>query len=248
MSKLTGKTAVITGGNSGIGLATARLFHQEGAKVIITGRNQTTLDAAAQVGSGIVAIRSDAANLRDITDLFAKVSEYVDKIDILFLNAGIARFVPIQQIDEKLFDEVVDTNFKGLYFSIQQALPLLSEGASIILTTSIANQKGMPTSSVYAASKSAVRSLARTLSAELLERGIRVNAISPGPIETPIFGRTGAPEAASQNMKETMRQLVPLKRLGDPEEIARTALFLASNDSAFIVGSEIVIDGGLSQL
>lgn len=243
MGKLEGKVAVVTGGNSGIGLATAREFRREGARVVITGRDARTLaEAARELGGDVLALRSDSASLSDIDALFEAVRERFGRVDVLFVNAGVARFAPLEETDEELFDQTMDINFKGAYFTIQKALPLLSEGASVILNASVVAHVGFPNSSVYSASKAALLSLVRTLSSDLIGRGIRVNAVSPGPVETPIFGRMGLPEDAAKGFGEQ----VPLKRLGRPEEIAKAVLFLASPDSSFLVGTEIVADGGVS--
>jgi NAD(P)-dependent dehydrogenase (short-subunit alcohol dehydrogenase family) len=249
MGKLEGKVAVITGGNSGIGLATAKEFKEQGARVIITGRDQKTLDEAKrEIGGDVLAVRSDASSLADIDKLFAAVKDKFGKIDVLFVNAGIGKFVPVEDVTEELFDSIMDINFKGAYFTIRTALPLLNDNASVILNGSIIAHIGMPNSSVYAASKAALLTLARTLSAELVGRGIRVNAISPGPIATPIFNRLGLPEEAIEETANNIREQVPMKRFGRPEEIAKTALFLASTDSSFLLGTEIIADGGMSQL
>ena len=249
MGKLDGKIAVITGGNSGIDLATAIEFKEQGAQVVITGRDQETLDEARREISGqVLAVRSDTSNLSEIDKLFATVREEFGHIDVLFVNAGVGRFEPVGDVTEESFDSVMDTNFKGAYFTIQKALPLLSDNASIILNTSINAHIGMPNTSVYAASKAALLTLARTLSAELVSRGIRVNAISPGPIATPILNRVGMPPEAVEEIAKNIEQQIPMKRFGRPEEIAKTALFLASTDSSFLLGTEIVADGGMSQL
>jgi NAD(P)-dependent dehydrogenase (short-subunit alcohol dehydrogenase family) len=249
MGKLEGKVAVITGGNSGIGLATAKEFKEQGARVVITGRDQQTLDEAKrQIGGDVLALRSDTSSLTEIDKLFAAVKEKFGKIDVLFVNAGIGKFVPVEDVTEELFDSIMDVNFKGAYFTIQRALPLLSDDASIVLNASINAYIGMPNSSVYAASKAALITLARTLSAELVGRGIRVNAISPGPITTPIFNRLGLPPEALEETARNIKEQVPMKRFGRPEEIAKTALFLASSDSSFLLGTEIVADGGMSLL
>jgi NAD(P)-dependent dehydrogenase (short-subunit alcohol dehydrogenase family) len=249
MGKLEDKVAVITGGNSGIGLATAKEFKKQGARVVITGRDQHTLDEAKrEIGGDVLAVRSDASSLSDIDKLFGAVKEEFGRIDILFINAGIGKFAPVEAVTEELFDSIMNINFKGAYFTIQKALPLLSETASIILNTSINAHIGMPNSSVYAASKAALITLARTLSAELVDRGIRVNAISPGPISTPIFNRLGMPPEVLEETARNIKEQVPMKRFGRPEEIAKTALFLASSDSSFLLGTEIVADGGMSQL
>ena len=247
--KLENKVAIITGGNSGIGLSTAKLFQAEGARVVITGRRQDVVDSAVkEIGGDSIGFKSDTSKLDDIAALYEKVKEQFGKIDILFLNAGIAKFGPFTSVDEAIFDEMVNINFKGLFFNLQKALPLLSEGASVILTTSIADQKGFPDTSVYSATKAAVRSLARTLSAELADKKIRVNAIAPGPIDTPIFEKLGAPEEAVEEIKGGFESMVPMKRMGTPDEIARAALFLASDDSSFVLGVELVVDGGMAQL
>lgn len=243
MGRLEGKVAVITGGNSGIGLATAREFRREGARVVITGRDARTLaEAARELGGEVLALRSDSASLADIDALFAAVKERFGRVDVLFVNAGVARFAPLEETDEGLFDQTMNINFKGAYFTVQKALPLLGDGASVILNASVVAHVGFPNSSVYSASKAALLSLARTLSADLVGRGIRVNAVSPGPVETPIFGRMGIAEEATEGLREQ----VPLKRLGRPEEIAKAVLFLATPDSSFLVGTEIVVDGGVS--
>ncbi len=247
--KLENKVAVITGGNSGIGLSTAKLFQAEGARVVITGRRQDVVDSAAkEIGGDSVGFTSDASKLDDIVALYDNIKERFGKIDVLFLNAGIAKFGPFTSVDEAAFDAMLNINLKGLFFNVQKALPLLNEGASVIFTTSIADQKGFPDTSVYSATKAAVRSLARTLSAELLDKKIRVNAIAPGPIDTPIFEKLGVPAEAVGEVKEGFASTVPMKRMGSPDEIARAALFLASDDSSFVLGVELVVDGGVAQL
>src|SRR5690349_5707687 len=197
MKRLEGKVAVVTGGNSGIGLATAKRFQEEGARVAILGRSRKTLDEAVKIiGNGVVAVQGDVAQLADVDKLYTEVSQKLGRIDILFVNAGVAKFVPFAETSESTYDEQFDVNIKGAYFTIQKALPLLNDGASIILNTSVAGIKGNAWTSAYSATKAALRSLARTAAAELVERGIRVNAVAPGPIETPIFGRTGLPQQA----------------------------------------------------
>jgi NAD(P)-dependent dehydrogenase (short-subunit alcohol dehydrogenase family) len=249
MSKLNGKTAVITGGSSGIGLATAQTFIKEGAKVIITGRKQETIDEAiALLGENAFGVRGDVANLADLDTLFETVKEKFGGIDVLFVNAGVAFFAPLEASSEEFFDQIMNVNIKGAYFTVQKALPLLRNGSSIVLTTSVVNQIGMENASVYSATKAALRSLARTLSAELVGRGIRVNAVSPGPIETPIFSKTGMPQEALDEFGASVIQQVPMKRMGKAEEVANAVLFLASEDSSFILGSEIVVGGGMSQI
>jgi len=247
--KLAGKVAVITGGNSGIGLATAKVFQTEGATVVITGRRKEAVEAAVkEIGGNSIGFTSDTANLNAIRELYRDVNERVGKIDVLFLNAGVGKFGPVDSVDEATFDDMVNVNFKGLFFNVQYALPVLNDNASIILTTTMANRKGYPDTSVYSATKAAVRSLARTLSAELVGRGIRVNAVSPGPIETPIFGKLGVPEEGVPGLKEGFKDVVPMKRFGSADEIAKPALFLASDDSSFVLGVELMVDGGTAQL
>jgi NAD(P)-dependent dehydrogenase (short-subunit alcohol dehydrogenase family) len=249
MGKLEGKVALITGGNSGIGRATAKEFKEQGARVVITGRDQQTLDEAArEIGGDVLAVRADTSSLAEIDKLFAAVKEKFGRVDVLFVNAGIAKFTPLEAVTEELFDAIMDINFKGAYFTIQKALPLLNDNASIILNTSINAHIGMPNSSVYAASKAALITLARTLSADLVGRGIRVNAVSPGPVVTPIFGRLGLPPDALEETANNIREQVPMKRFGRPEEIAKTVLFLASSDSSFLLGTEIIADGGRSTI
>jgi NAD(P)-dependent dehydrogenase (short-subunit alcohol dehydrogenase family) len=247
--KLEGKVAVVTGGNSGIGLATAKEFSREGARVVITGRDARTLaEAAREIGGEVLALRSDSSSLEDIDELFAAVGGKFGRVDVLFVNAGVGKFAAVEETDEELFDQIMDINFKGAYFTVKKALPLLADGASVILNTSVVAHVGLPNSSVYSASKAALLSLVRTLSADLVGRGIRVNAVSPGPVETPIFGRLGlAPEARDETLKG-LREQVPLRRLGRPEEIARTVVFLASSDSSFLLGAEIIADGGVTGL
>ncbi len=247
--KLQGKVAVVTGGNSGIGLAIAREFTEQGADVVVFGRNAQTLDEAVRsIGNGTLGVQGDVTRLDDIDRLYHETVARFGKIDILVANAGIARPAPLDLTDEALFDLTSDINFKGAFFTVQKAVPHLNDGASIILVTSAGNVKGLPNFSVYVATKAAVRSLARSFSAELLPRGIRVNALSPGPIETPIFGRMGLPEEAMNGIAAQMTEMIPLKRFGKPEEMAKAALFLASSDSSYVVGAELVADGGLSQL
>lgn len=249
MNRLEGKTALITGGSSGIGLATAKLFRAEGARLAITGRDPEKLAAAQEeLGSETLVMRSEAGNLSEIDSLMAQMKNRYGQLDVLFLNAGIAAPAPVELISEAQFDEIVDINFKGVFFSIQKALPLLGKNSSIIVTTSITNQLGSPNFSVYGASKAALRSLVQSLSLELIQRGIRVNAISPGPIATPIFDRFGLPANAVLARKSEIERKSPSKRFGTPDEIAKVALFLASDDSSYIVGEEIVVDGGMSLL
>lgn len=249
MKALEGKVAVITGGSSGIGLATAVVFQASGAKVVIAGRNQETLDQAAkQLGPAALAVRADISKLADLDKLFEIVSKKFGKIDVLFANAGVAKFSPVGDVSEALFDETFDINVKGTFFTIQKALPFLNDNASIILNTSFVNQAGVPTTSVYAASKAAVRSLARGIAAELAGRGIRINVVSPGPISTPLYGKLGLPNDAVEAFAANIVSQVPLKRFGQPDEVAQTALFLASSASSYITGVEVNVDGGLGQV
>ena len=248
-NKLTGKVALITGGNSGIGLATAKLSQAEGANVVITGRRQDAVAAAVkEIGGKSTGIVSDTGNVNDIQALYQKVKEQYGKIDVLFLNAGVATFGSFTEVDEAAFDNMVNVNFKGLFFNVQMALPLLTEGSSVIFTTSVADQKGFATTSVYSATKAAVRSLARSLSAELVEHKIRFNAIAPGPIDTPIFDKLGIPTETIPEVKEGFASQVPMKRMGSPDDIAQAALFLASDDSSFVMGIDLTVDGGMAHL
>jgi NAD(P)-dependent dehydrogenase (short-subunit alcohol dehydrogenase family) len=249
MKTFEGKVAVVTGGNSGIGLATAKKFAARGAKVAISGRDRKTLEQAArEIGPDTLAVQADVTDLESLDALFQKIKNRFGKIDALFVNAGVARFAPINDVTVQHYDDLLDTNLKGSYFTIQKALPLLGDGASIVLTTTAADTLGLPGSSVYAASKAALRSLARTLSAELLPRNIRVNAIAPGPIETPIFGRLGLAPEAVEGLAKVILGRVPAKRLGQADEVANAVLFLASPESNYVVGVEINVDGGMSQL
>jgi NAD(P)-dependent dehydrogenase (short-subunit alcohol dehydrogenase family) len=249
MKRLEGKVAVVTGGNSGIGLATAKRFQEEGARVAISGRSKKTLDEAVKtIGNGVVAVQSDVANLSDVDKLFSEVSRKLGKIDVLFVNAGIAKFVPLAETSESAYDEQFDINIKGAYFTIQKALPFLNDGASIILNTSVADRKGTVGASAYSATKAALRSLARTAAAELAGRGIRVNTVAPGPIVTPIFGRAGIPKEAVDEIAKELVAKVPMKRFGQPEEVAGVVAFLASQDASYITGVEINVDGGMGQI
>ncbi len=249
MNKLTEKVAVITGGNSGIGLATAHRFVKEGAKVAIMGRDAETVRAAVdELGDAAIGVQGDVTNMGDLDNLFEIVREKFGSIDLLFVNAGVGQVRPIEAVDEAHFDLQFGVNVKGAYFTVQKALPLMNDGGAIVLNTSIANQTGNPNFSVYSATKAALRSLARTLSAELVDRGIRVNAISPGPIETPIFGRLGLPEDALEGLAQHFTEQVPMHRFGQADEIASAVLFLGSPESSFVLGHELVVDGGMSQL
>ncbi|PYU52740.1 MAG: hypothetical protein DMG48_05545 [Acidobacteria bacterium] len=249
MKRLEGKVAVVTGGNSGIGLATAKRFQEEGARVAIAGRSKKTLDEAVKtIGNGVVAVQADVAKLADVDKLYAEVSKKLGKIDVLFVNAGVAKFAPFAETSESLYDEQFDINTKGAYFTIQKAIPFLNDGASIILNTSVVDDLGSPNTSAYAATKAALRSFARTAAAELVGRGIRVNTVAPGPIVTPIFGRTGLPQEAIDDFAKGVLTQVPMKRFGQPEEVAGAVAFLASEDASYITGVEINVDGGMGQV
>jgi NAD(P)-dependent dehydrogenase (short-subunit alcohol dehydrogenase family) len=248
--KLEGKVAVITGGNSGIGLATARRFVAEGAYVFITGRRQAALDQAVKlIGRNVTAVQGDVSNLTDLDRLYATVREQKGRIDVLFANAGVGDFAPLGEITEEHFDWIFGINVRGLLFSVQKALPLLREGGSIILNASIASIKAPPAMSVYCASKAAVRSFARGWTADLKDRKIRVNTLSPGWIDTPIIeGNRLIQEQGVERFKSQVAALIPMGRLGASEEIANVALFLASEDSSYITGVELFVDGGQAQV
>jgi NAD(P)-dependent dehydrogenase (short-subunit alcohol dehydrogenase family) len=247
MSKLKGKTAVITGGNSGIGFATAKLFLKEGAKVIITGRKEKSVqDAVQELGKNAFGIVSDAGKMSDLTGLRQKVEQISPVVDILFANAGVGLFAPFQQTTEEIFDSNMDINFKGAYFTIQQLLPLIADGASIILNSTIILHSGMETTTAYSASKGAVLSFSKTLAIELAGRNIRVNSISPGPINTPIYSKMGMAEEALNEFAAGILTKIPLKRFGESEDVANAALFLASSESSFMTGTELFVDGGKS--
>ena len=250
MNRLEGKVAVITGGNSGIGLATARRFAEEGAHVFITGRRQNELDAAVrQIGKQATGVQGDVSNLADLDRLYATVKREKGRIDVVFANAGAGdALAPLGAISEELFDTTFSRNVKGLLFTVQKALPLLLDGGSIILNASIAASKGMPGMSVYSATKAAVRSFARGWTVDLKSRKIRVNAISPGPIDTPGVKSLGLTEAQLEQFKTEIVGAVPLARMGRPDEIANAALFLASDDSSYVTGIELFVDGGMAQI
>lgn len=247
--KLKNKVAVITGGSAGIGLATAKLFVSEGAKVVITGRNLETLNnAATEIGNGTIAIQADSSNLDDLDHLYKTVNEKLGKIDVLVANAAVYVLAPLASFTEEMFDKQSNINFKGTFFTVQKALETLNDGASIILLSSIANAKGIPNHASYSATKAAIRSLARSFSAELISRNIRVNALTPGPIDTDVFDQVTSSKEEAEIVKGNMAEFTPIKRLGKPEEIAAGALFLASQDSTFMIGSELLIDGGVKSL
>jgi NAD(P)-dependent dehydrogenase (short-subunit alcohol dehydrogenase family) len=249
--KLQDKVAVITGGNSGIGLATAREFSAEGAKMVIFGRNRRTLDqAASDLGPGVLAVQGDVRRLADIDRLFQETKARFGRVDVLVANAGIAKFAPISTLPEALFDELNEILYKGVFFTVQKALPLMPDGGVIILVGSAdADKQGRVGTSIYSACKAAVRSLARSLAVELLPRGIRVNVMSPGMTETPIITREGGPPGVSpEELAARITNLIPMRRRGRAEEIAKAMLFLACEDSSYCLGSELMADGGLSQL
>ncbi len=249
MSDFNDKVAVITGGNSGIGMETARELVGAGASVVIFGRNGATLDeAATELGERALAVQGDVRKLDDLDRLFDETARRYGHIDTLVVNAGLGQMRPFDATDEETFDLQSDVNFKGAFFTVQKALPLLRDGGSVVLISSVANVKGFPGLSVYNATKAAVRSLARTLAAELAPRGIRVNSISPGPVETPIFTRMGLPEGSDEQAKAEFSSLAPLQRMGRPAEIAALARFLASSDASYITGADVPADGGLAQV
>jgi len=247
MKRFEGKVAMITGGNSGIGLAAAKAFAREGAQVAFTGRDEGTLkNAEKEIGSGALAIRADAARIADLDAAMAKVRDQFKRIDALFVNAGIGKFVPIAEVTEAMFDEIVTINLKGAFFTVQKALPLMARGSAVVLNASINAHIGLPGTTVYGATKAAVVNMAKTMSADLAERGIRVNAVSPGPVETPIFGRAGISSEQSRQTKEWLQNQTLVKRMAEPEEIAEAVLYLSSDVSSFVVGTELVIDGGMT--
>jgi NAD(P)-dependent dehydrogenase (short-subunit alcohol dehydrogenase family) len=247
--RLAGKVAVVTGGNSGIGLATAKRFAAEGAHVFITGRRQKELDAAVKsIGRNATAVVGDVSKLADLDRLYATVRKEKDRVDVVFANAGLGEFMPLGSITEEHFDKTFAVNVKGLLFTVQKALPLMPDGGSIILNASVAGVKGIAAFSVYSATKAAVRSFARSWTTDLKDRRIRVNVISPGPIDTPILEAVMPSKEQSEEFKSGVTSMVPLGRMGRPEEIANAALFLASDESSFIAGAEIFVDGGLAQV
>ena len=247
--KLEGKVALVTGGNSGIGLATAQRFAAEGAKVFVTGRRQEELDEAVRlIGHGAVGVQGDVAKLADLDRLYAVIKERAGRLDVLFANAGGAEFVPLGQITEAHFDKWFGINVKGLLFTVQKALPLMPDGASIVLNASIVSVKGTPAFSVYSATKAAVRSFARTWSVDLKDRRIRVNAVSPGPISTPAVDTLAGGREQGVQFKANMAANVPMGRVGEPDEIAKAVVFLASDDSSNVTGIELFVDGGMAQV
>jgi NAD(P)-dependent dehydrogenase (short-subunit alcohol dehydrogenase family) len=249
MGKLEGKIALVTGGNSGIGLATAKQFVNEGAYVFITGRREPELAAAVkEIGSNVIGVQGDVSNLGDLDRLFAQIKREKGKLDIVFANAGVAKFGSFGEITEEFYESIFNINVKGLLFTVQKALPLMPDGASIILNASIVASKGLPSNSVYSATKAAVRSFARTWTTDLKDRRIRVNAVSPGATDTPgLSNLLASAEVGEQRMK-MISNTVPLGRLGTPNEIAKAVVFLASDDSSYITGTELFVDGGMAQV
>lgn len=247
MGQYDGKRAVITGGTSGVGLATAKLLLDRGARVLVTGRNETTLESVREeLGDNAIAVQSDAASLTDIEALTERVKSEFGTLDLLFLNAGVTRWVPFENTPEDVYDELFAVNTKGPYFMVQKTLPLLTDGSAIVLTTSIANMKGVPLVSAYAAGKAALRSMARSLARELLPRNIRVNAVSPGPIDTPILDKA-LPKESVEQAARTLRDVNPMKRFGQPHEVAKAVAFLAF-EATYTTGAELPVDGGASQI
>lgn len=249
MRRLNDKVAVITGGSSGIGLATAHRLLAEGAQVVVSGRDQKALDTAvAELGSRAIGIRGDVAKPNDLDRLFAQIQDQFGRVDVLFANAGVAPLAPFESVTEEQFDTLFDINVKGLFFTVQKALPLLSEKASVILNASVVAQSGHPNTSVYSATKAAVRSLGRTLAAELAHRGIRVNVVSPGLIETPFWSKVGLDQDEVDAFGVQVVGNTPLGRPGKPNEIAATVAFLASDDASYFTGADLAADGGLNQV
>jgi len=248
MGKLTDKNILITGGNSGIGLAAAQEFDREGARVAICGLNEGSLQAAKKtLGAGSLAVRADVSNLTDLDTMFATIKREFGHLDGILVNAGYSVFLPFEEVTEQNFDKVISIDFKGVYFTIQKALPLLRQGSSVIITSSVGARKGWPTTSIVSSCKAAVAHLARILSAELVERGIRVNTLSPGPTDTAMFGRFAGEEQGNA-VKEVLGTNNPSKRIADPKEIAKLAVYLASDDSAYVVGADFLIDGGVTAI
>jgi NAD(P)-dependent dehydrogenase (short-subunit alcohol dehydrogenase family) len=249
MGKLEGKIALVTGGSTGIGLATAKEFVSEGAYVFMTGRRESELNAAVkEIGSNVTAVQGDVSKLDDLDRLFAQIKQEKGKLDIVFANAGIAKYAPLGQTSEELFDSIFDINVKGTFFTVQKALPLLSDGAAIIVTSSVVGSKGLSSNSVYSATKAALRSFARTWTTDLKPRRIRVNAVSPGTIDTPGLNDLLASAEAGQERVKMISNAVPLGRFGRPEEIAKAVVFLASDDSSYVAGAELFVDGGFAQV
>ena len=249
MSKLSGKVIIVTGATSGMGLDSAKLFLKEGAKVVLTGRSQEKLDAIDQELTGeYLLVKADASSAGDSRRLIDETVQAFGKIDVLFFNAGVFAAQPLGEITEETFDTIYDINVKGPLFTANLALPHIQEGGNILFNTSVSNVKGMPGVSVYGSSKAALRSIVRALAAELAPKNIRVNAVSPGPIETPIWSKTNLTEQEIEGFASGVSQQIPLGRFGQGEEVARTALFLVSDDSSYITGAEVPVDGGMAQI
>jgi NAD(P)-dependent dehydrogenase (short-subunit alcohol dehydrogenase family) len=249
MSKLAGKVALVTGGNGGLGLATAKRFVAEGATVYISGRRQNELDSAVrEIGAGVTALQGDISNLADLDRIFATIRERSVRLDILFANAGVGEFVPLGQITEAHFDRIFDINVKGTVFTVQKAIPLMSAGGTIVINGSMVSIKGMPAFSVYAATKAALRSFARTWSVDLKGSGIRINVVSPGTVITPGYKRSGMSDAQIDQIKEGVAATAPLGRVGTEDEIASAVVFLASDDSSYMTGADLFVDGGVAQV
>jgi NAD(P)-dependent dehydrogenase (short-subunit alcohol dehydrogenase family) len=249
MNRFADKTVLVTGGSSGIGLAAAKAYAAEGARVVITGRDAAALaQAAASIGNGTIALSNDAGSIAAAGALASELASRGVRLDAVFINAGIAKFASLENANEALWNQIFDTNVKGPYFQLQALLPLFNQGAAVVINGSINAHIGMPDTSIYAASKAALISLARTLSAELLPRGVRVNVLSPGPVSTPIYGKLGVDAAALDAVAAQIQAQIPLGRFGTPEEIAATVLHLTARESAYIVGTEVIADGGMSQL
>ncbi len=249
MAKLEGKVAVVTGGNSGIGLATAKRFVAEGAHVFITGRRQAELDAAvSQIGKNVSGVQGDVSNLADLDRLYATVKQQKGRVDVLFANAGLGEFVPLGQITEVHFDKTFGVNVKGTLFTVQKALPLMPDGGSIVMNGSMVSMKGWPAFGVYAATKAALRSFARTWSVDLKSRKIRVNVVSPGTVITPGYKNAGLSDEQIAQIEAEAAAATPLGRVGTPEEIAKAVVFLASDESSYVTGIELFVDGGLAQI
>jgi NAD(P)-dependent dehydrogenase (short-subunit alcohol dehydrogenase family) len=249
MAKLDGKIALVTGGNGGIGLATAKRFVAEGAFVFITGRREGELAAAVKdIGRNVTAVQGDVSNLDDLDRLFGQIKREKGKLDIVFANAGIAKYAPVGTITEELYDSIFNINVKGLLFTVQKALPLMPDGAAIVLNASIVASKGLSANSIYSATKAAVRSFARTWTTDLKARRIRVNAVSPGTIDTPGLNDLLASSEAGQERIKMISNAVPLGRFGTPDEIAKAVVFLASDDSSYVAGTELFVDGGFAQV
>jgi NAD(P)-dependent dehydrogenase (short-subunit alcohol dehydrogenase family) len=247
--RFVGKVVLVVGGNSGIGLAAAKGFGREGAKVCLTGRDQATLDKAAEEIEGSVAFRADVADTDSMIPVIDAIRALHGRIDVLFVNAGVGAFAPVREVTRELWDQIHDVNLRGCFFAMQRALPLMGRGGSIVVTGSIGSLAGVPGNAVYAASKAGLRAVVRIFATELVSEGIRVNMVSPGPTETPLINRNvGMDAAAVENLRQIMISVVPMKRMGDPEEVAKPVLFLASDEASFITGVDLFVDGGCLEL